>query len=88
MRSRSIFESPIFIAARHRWPDSGALASASNDNTLKLWDAASGRELHTLAGHTDYVTSVAFSPDGRFALSGSEDTTLKLWDVSEWTQAR
>ena len=36
---------------------------------------------HTFEGHTDYVDSVAFSPDGKFALSGSVDETLKLWEV-------
>ena len=33
-------------------------------------------------GHTDGVTSVAFSPDGKYALSGSDDKTIKLWEVS------
>ena len=40
----------------------------------------------TFTSHTDYVTSVAISPDGRAALPGSPDTTLRLWDISEWTQ--
>ena len=50
-------------------------------NIFKLWDIAAGRELHTFSGHTAYVASVAFSPDGKWALSGSIDKTLKLWKV-------
>src|SRR5207253_2409941 len=41
-----------------------------------------GWERSVLAGHTSYVISVSFGPDGRLALSGSDDKTLRLWDVS------
>jgi WD40 repeat protein len=59
-----------------------------SDNTLKLWDAASGRELRTLSGHTNWVLSAAFSPDGRTLASGSPDTTLKLWDAASGRELR
>ena len=45
-------------------PDGRTIASASEDHTVKLWDAASGALLRTLIGHQDKVFSVAFSPDG------------------------
>jgi len=43
---------------------------------------ASGREIRTFSGHSDRVTSVAFSPDGRQVLSGSYDNTTRIWDIS------
>ncbi len=60
----------------------GRLAlSGSADRTLKLWEPAEGRCLHTLEGDMGGVTSTALGANGRLALSGSTDATLKLWDV-------
>jgi WD40 repeat protein/nucleoside phosphorylase/uncharacterized protein YjbI with pentapeptide repeats len=63
-------------------PRGTACLSGSVDGTLKLWDAASGRELLTLAGHASSVSCCAWSPDGSRLLSGSLDNTLKLWDAA------
>jgi WD40 repeat protein len=63
-------------------PDGRTLASGSYDNTIKLWDAASGELLRTLQGHGGYINSVAFSPDGRTLASGYSDKTIKLWDMA------
>ena len=65
-------------------PDGKQVATASFDNTLKLWDAATGKELKTYGGtggHTKQVISLAFSQDGTMLASGSTDNTLKVWDV-------
>jgi WD40 repeat protein len=62
-------------------PDGRLLASASFDETVKIWDLTRGRELRSLVGHKDRVSCVAFSPDGQRLASGGYDHTLKLWDV-------
>jgi WD40 repeat protein len=63
-------------------PDGVQIASGSYDNTIELWDTASGRLLGTLEGHSSLGMSVAFSPDGTRIASGSEDHTIKLWDTA------
>ena len=63
--------------------DGKRAVSASYDRTLKVWDLESGRELHTLKGHTDQVTSVAVTADGKRAISACWDSTLKIWDLKD-----
>jgi WD40 repeat protein/serine/threonine protein kinase len=57
------------------------IATGSNDKTIQILDAATGRNLRTLAGHTDGVLTVRFSPDGKQLLSGSYDNTARLWNL-------
>ncbi len=61
-------------------PDGERIASASDDNTVKLWQK-NGKLLATLEGHRDRVRSVAWSPDGKILASGSYDGTIKLWQT-------
>ena len=57
------------------------VVSGSYDKTVRLWDAVTGAALQTLEGHTSWVRSVAFSPDGKQVVSGSDDKTVRLWDA-------
>ena len=61
---------------------SGGSDFRSLDNTLKLWDVATGKEIRTFTGHPTQVKSVVFSPDGLLALTGNGDKTLELWNVA------
>jgi WD40 repeat protein len=62
------------------------LASGSADKTVKLWIVESQKEVTTLQGHSEYVNSVAFSPDGKYLGSGSEDNTVKLWSMENFQE--
>src|SRR5262249_29302534 len=78
--------------------------SGAYDNSIKLWEVQTGRELRILGSKTPGVVhSVAFSPDGRFALSGGceslgaeggpgdgtcERGSLILWDASSWRKVK
>ena len=65
-------------------PDGQTIASIGDweDDTIRLWDVDTGREMLTLIGHTDDVNSVSFSPDGNTLASGSADGTVLLWELA------
>src|SRR5204863_6051149 len=48
---------------------------------IKLWDVATGMQLHSLEGHSDGVNSVAFNQDGKLLASVSRDAKTKLWNI-------
>jgi len=59
--------------------------SGSEDNTLRIWDVATGTSLQTLEGHGQRVNSVAWNPAGTRIASGSFDKTLRIWDTATGT---
>ena len=60
--------------------DGSLLASASSDQTVRLWDPRTGQEVQVLKDHTGGVNAVAFSQDGSLLASASDDETVRLWD--------
>src|SRR5262249_15612621 len=57
------------------------LATSAFDYTLRLWEVASGMERGRIPGHQGYVSSVAFSRDGRLLAAASSDAPVYIWDV-------
>ncbi|MDZ8237649.1 MAG: hypothetical protein RMZ69_10835, partial [Nostoc sp. ChiQUE01a] len=61
-------------------PDGKTIATASNDNTARLWNLQ-GQLLQEFKGHQGYVYSVSFSPDGKTIATASSDKTARLWNL-------
>jgi small GTP-binding protein len=61
--------------------DKRRVLTGAKDNTVRLWDVATGECLCTLEGHTQDVLSVAWRTEPRLAASGGYDQTIRLWDL-------
>ena len=62
--------------------DGKQILSSSVNETIKLWDVETGREIRTFPQHTNGTNILSLSPDGRQFLSSSRDNTIKLWDIT------
>ena len=63
-------------------PDGRRVATAGDDQTVRLWNAEDLSEVRILRGHTTSVCTVAFSPDGQWLASGGADGSVKLWNLN------
>src|SRR5438552_3020357 len=63
-------------------PDGQRLATASEDRTAGLWDAATGKRLLTLPDHSGAVLTVSFSPDGKRLAAGSWRGAVRIYDTA------
>ncbi len=69
-------------------PDAQKMITAGQDNTLRIWDVATGRLLDILRGHKGDIRSLAISKDGKYVASGSTDRTIRLWDTHDWKELK
>ena len=77
----------LFVDTKRVWaigfsPDGDILATANDDNSVKLWYRTTNRLIHTLAEHGGRVRSLDFSSDGRTLATGCEDGKVRIWDVA------
>lgn len=68
--------------------DGRLLLSGGHDNTLRIWDVASGGSVKALRGHGRWVRDCAFSPDAQFIVSAGHDGLAKLWDVKGYQEVQ
>jgi WD40 repeat protein len=61
-------------------PKGSLLATAGYDESVRLWDAATGSPVRILSGHSGAVFGVAFSPDGTLLATAGYDQSVRLWD--------
>jgi WD40 repeat protein len=60
----------------------------TDDFDIRIWEVATGNPVSTMAGHTDFIAALAFSPDGQLLVSVSDDGTARIWDWRDGDQLK
>ena len=79
--SQGLFTLPDFFGTAEFSPDGRTLASVHGNDTILLWDLATGEQRATLEGHIHWIFELAFSPDSKTLASSGGDKAVFLWDV-------
>jgi WD40 repeat protein len=77
-----IIDLPVVVTSVAFSPDGSRMVSGSADNTVRVWNTATGQPIGQPMRHDDRVMSVAFSPDGTRIASGSADNTVRMWNAA------
>jgi len=68
----------VAVSVDQQW-----IATTAQNHSLRLWNASTGQPGPVMAGHTDRITSLRFSPDGTRLISASLDQTIRLWNTAD-----
>jgi WD40 repeat protein len=69
-------------------PNGELVVSGSEDNSIRVWDVATGKGVKALRGHGSAVRACAFSPDRKHVVSGGDDQRIRVWDLEGYQEVR
>ena len=76
------------ITAISALPPSELLSTSGDDHITRVWDMQTGRLVHRLKGHLDWVRCSAFAPNGETLATCGDDGRIILWDTATWTEQK
>ncbi len=75
------------VGAARFSPDGTLVATTSQDETARVWDAATGKPIAVLEGHAGMLNDVVFSSDGKLLITLGDDKLAQLWNVGNYSKA-
>ena len=81
-------EKPSVMTGVAMSPDGMFIAAAGDDHLIRIWNRETGKLLHRLSGHKDWIRTIAFSPDGKTLVSAGNDRFVLFWDVKKGEKLR